>query len=219
MPLSVPADAGRALFEESAGALLKAVDGLSELELFEASRCRGWTRLDVVVHVLAGWQEVLGGLVSVVEDAPTVDAATFWTAFTSTADADPVGVLMEQRRRTATYARPSAALAQLQDVARAVRRGVHAAPAGNRLWWGEVFTLGDFFATWAVEHVVHHLDLRVSTPPSPTSLTLARESVEVLAGGVLPTTDDVEAVLVGTGRLPVPTAWDAGWHRRLPAFG
>ena len=81
---------------------------------------------------------------------------------------------------------------------------------------------GDFLATWAVELTVHHLDLnRELTVPDPTTaaLALSRSTVEELAGGPLPADlSDVEAVLIGTGRAPVPSG--EGWTGlRLPALG
>lgn len=86
------------------------------------------TRLDVVVHVIAGWQEMLRGLVSAADSEPTVDAAIYWPAFPiAYATADEVPTLMFQRRRTAAYARPASATDELHDVAAALLRGsVHA---------------------------------------------------------------------------------------------
>lgn len=115
MGLSVSLEVARAACLESVDAFLAAVDALSEYELLDASRCHGWSRLDVVVHVIAGWQEMLGGLVSPTDVEPSVDAATYWTAFADEyATDDPVPVVMSQRRRTAAYARPAAATAHLR---------------------------------------------------------------------------------------------------------
>jgi hypothetical protein len=224
MPLSVPLDEARPACVESIEAFVGAVTGLDELALLDASRCRGWTRLDVVVHVIAGWQEMLGGLVSVVDDEPTVDAASYWTAFAEEyADGDPVLDLMAQRRRSAAYARPGSAVAQLTDVAEALLRGVRALADVRLLWQGHVFTAGDFLAAWAVEHAVHHLDLLLPDPddhPVPASaLRLTRATVEALAGGPLPGEwSDVDAVLAGTGRTPVPARAGAV-AARLPVLG
>ena len=129
MTLAVPTDVARPPLAASVEAFLAAVDGLDEMALLGASRCHGWTRLDVVVHVLGGWHEVLAGLVSPVDDVPTVDAASYWTAFASAAaDEDPVAEITAQRRRSSAYARPSAAVAQLHDVGAAVLRGAASAP-------------------------------------------------------------------------------------------
>ena len=111
--------------EESVHAFLAAVDGITEYELLGASRCHGWTRLEVVAHVIAGWQEMLGGFVSPVDARPTVDADTYWSAFEEQyGDEDPVAVLMAQRRRGAAYTRPASACEQLADVGAALVRGI-----------------------------------------------------------------------------------------------
>src|SRR3954447_19197138 len=116
MGLSVSLDVGRAACAESVDAFVAAIGSFSELDLLAASRCHGWTRLDVVTHVLAGWQEMLGGMVSPVQSEPTVDSASYWPMFAEEfASEDPVAVLMSQRRRTASYARPDSAPAELRD--------------------------------------------------------------------------------------------------------
>lgn len=114
MGLHVALEDGRVACAESITAFVQAVEGFDELELLDASRCRGWSRLDVVVHVIAGWQEMLQGLVSRVDDEPTVDAASYWPAFAAQfATDDPVPTLMSQRRRTSAYPRPASATAEL----------------------------------------------------------------------------------------------------------
>lgn len=199
---------------------MRAVEGLSELELLGASRCHGWTRLDVVTHVIGGWQEMLGGLVSPSPDAPDVDAATYWTAFAEDfSGSDPVLDLMSQRRRNATYARPSSAVEHLRDVAAALQRGIASYADAATLWQGHVFAPGDFLAIWAVEDVVHHLDLGCSEPAPAAALALTRATVEALMGGLLPASwSDEHAALIGSGRLPVPADGDA-LVGRLPVLG
>lgn len=220
MRLTVPTTEARSACAASIEGFVRAVDALSESELLAASRCHGWTRLDVVVHVIACWHEMLAGLVSEVDAEPTVDAATYWPAFaTEEASSDPVSVLMAQRRRTAAYARPASATAHLHDVADALLRGVESLPRGNCLWQRHVFTPGDFLAVWAVEDVVHHLDLCCEEPAPGSALELARATVEALVGEPLPRAwTDVEATLIGTGRCPVPEDGST-LSDRLPALG
>ena len=219
MELTIVPAAARPACAESVRALLRAVDGMSELELLDVSRCRGWTRLDVVVHLVGGWHEMLGGLVSPVDGPPTVDSASYWTAFADAfVDDDPVPTLMAQRRRTAAYARPAAAVEQLRDVGAAVLRGIDAMPDRRCLWQGHVFEPGDFLTVWAVEHVVHHLDLLSEEQPPSDGLRLARRTVEALLGEPLPASwSDTTATLVGTGREAVP---DDALHlaSRLPVL-
>jgi len=172
------------------------------------------------VHVVAGWQEMLGGMVSVVEAEPTVDAASYWPAFAAAfGSADPVANLMSQRRRTALHDRPSSAVEQLTDVAAALLRGIAGLPGAHFLWQGHVFTGGDYLAVWAVENVVHHLDLLSDEPAPVNALGLARATIEALLGEILPSSlSDSEATLVGTGRSAVTPGLESV-SDRLPALG
>ena len=220
-PLTFATEPARAAFVGSVTSFVDAAEAMPEHDLLGASRCHGWTRMDVVVHVLAGWQEMLGGMVSPTPDPPSVDAASYWPAFADEYSGhDPVAALMSQRRRTAAYLRPASALEQLRDVADAVVRGAGSlAEEGRYAWQGHVFTTGDFLAIWAVEDVVHHLDLLAEAPPPPDGMTMARRTVEALVGDALPASwADTDVVLVGTGRRPAPDEL-AGIRERLPAFG
>jgi hypothetical protein len=222
MGLTVTLEAGRAACLDTIDSFVRAVDGIDEYELLGASRCHGWSRLDVVTHVLAGWQEMLGGLVSPVDAEASVDAASYWPAFAAEyGDQDRITPLMAQRRRTATYLRPASATTQLREVAAALANGVEDLTDRRYRWQGHVFTAGDYLTIWAVENVVHHLDLLPdpsSTAPA-SGLSLARATVEALVGSALPADwTDERTVLVGTGRLPAPDELGelAG---RLPALG
>lgn len=219
MEMTVGLPEARAAFTDSVDSFLGAVESFSEYDLLGVSRCHGWTRLDVVTHVIAGCHEMLDGMVSPVQSPPTVDAASYWPAFEAQyGDGDPVAVLMEQRRRTAVHARPESAVRQLRDVAAAVRRGSGALIDRCYPWQGHVFRAGDFLAVWAVENVVHHLDLSADRAAPASALRLATSTIEALIGEPLPSQWSAEqAVLIGTGRLPVPD--EVGeLARRLPAF-
>ena len=168
------------------------------------------TRLDVVVHVTSGWQDMLTGLVSTVDARPTVDAASYWSAFAAeSAGQDLILSMMSQRRRASLYTRPASARAQLDDVGAALLRRVTGLRDGTYEWQGHVFAAGDFAAVWADEDVVHHLDLQVEVPPPRSALGLARATIEELFGAALPAAwDDEEATLIGTGRSPVPDGFE-----------
>lgn len=220
MRLVVALEEGRAACTETIIGFQRAVDGLTEYELLGASRCHGWTRLDAMVHVLAGWQEMLLGLVTVVDAEPTVDAASYWSAFAAefTAD-DPVPGLISQRRRTAYYLRPEQARVHLRQVGTALRSGVDRFDDLPCAWQGHVFAAGDYLAVWAVENVVHQLDLLTDEPPPASAVGLARATIEALIEEPLPASwSDEEAVLIGTGRLPVP-ADQVALADQLPALG
>lgn len=185
MGLTVDLETGRDAFVDSVRGFVDAVDGFDEWALLGASRCHGWTRLDVVVHVTVGWQEMLGGFVSPVEATPTVDAASYWPAFDEEYDDDPLDVLLAQRRRTAAYTRPDSARRQLHDVAAAVVRGAGSCADRPLAWQGHVFAPGDFLAIWAVEDVIHQVDLLGDEPLPATALDLARATVTALDGAAL----------------------------------
>lgn len=221
MVLSIGLDEGKVAFEQSVSAFLAAVDRLSEHDLFASSRCHGWLRLDVLTHVLGGWQEMLGGFVQQVDTSPTVDAASYWTAFAEEIAAEnPIAVLMAQRRRTDAHSSPAALVAQLHDVSTAVLHGTRSMTDQPRLWQGHVFTAGDFLTIWAVEDAVHHLDLHVAAESPPAAaLSLSRRTIEALVAAPLPESwSDIDAVLAGTGRIPVPAGGEA-IADRLPALG
>lgn len=220
LPLTVPLAHARPAFAESVAAMVRAAEAVPEYDLLGASRCHGWTRLDVVVHVIAGWHEMLGGLVCRVEAAPTVDAASYWGAFAAQyGSLDPVMMLMSQRRRSAAFARPAHAVEQLRDVGAALSTGVELMADQPCRWDGHVFTAGDFLTVWAVEDAVHHLDLLGAEHGSAAALALSRRTVEAIVGSRLPTTwSDEQAVLIGAGREPAPP--DATeLQDRLPAIG
>lgn len=220
MSLTIDLTTARTACEQSVHGFVATVDRLSEHDLLGRSRCHGWERLDVVVHVLAGWQEMLGGLVARVDEVPDIDAASYWPAFEQAyGGGDPVPALMAQRRRSLVFARPEEAREQLRDVAAALLRGLSVTPDQPVRWQRWVFEAGDFLAVWAVEHAVHHLDLATDDQPPAAALALTRQTLEALLGEPLPASlDDAGAVLVGTGRLPVPAEL-AGLAGRFPLLG
>ena len=186
MTLTVDLETGRTAFADSVTTFVEAVEAFGEWDLLGGSRCHGWSRLDVAVHVTAGWQEMLHGFVSPCAGPPTVDAASYWPAFDEEyADPDPIVSLMAQRRRTAAFVRPESARAQMRDVADAVRRGAASCGEGHRLWQGHVFTAGDFLTVWAVEDAIHQLDLLGDVPVAASALGQARATVAELDGASL----------------------------------
>lgn len=99
-------------------------------------------------------------------------------------------------------------------------------PNGAVRFQGHVLTTGDFFATWAVELAVHHLDVMVDLQvesPTAAALHLARVTVDALLDhAVPPELDDMRTVLLGTGRRS-PTQHEAQLlgdvTARLPVLG
>lgn len=177
MSFTVPHDEGVAAFLPAVDAFVQASLAPDELDLLAASRCHGWTRFDVVDHVLAGWRELLGGMAARTSGPATVDAVTYWTGWGEDhAGDDPVLVLMAERRHADAQPRPAAAVSALREVAEQLRLVTTSLPDGHHAFQGQVLTSGDLLATWAVETVVHQRDLGTRTPLPAPALDLARRT-------------------------------------------
>lgn len=176
----------------------------------------------MVTHVRLGLDEVAACLLTAGTSTaePDRDAATYWQ--TQAPGSDEVAGLLALRRIASASRAPTAALVPLRRVAAALRSAVDRLDDGVLEFQGHVLTTGDFLATWAVELAVHQLDLgrdlEVPLPPvAPTALT--RQTLEALLGARLPVDDDVDAVLLGSGRRPAtPEEQDllGGAAARLP---
>ena len=217
--------AGRDSFIDELALLLEIAGGLSERDLLAASRCRGWTVADVLTHVHLGLQEMLLGIVSPTGARPTVDATTYWSQAPSSNDdaASDTDHVRYVRLVTSAYQRPSGGIRHLTVTGSTVMRAATRSPASNLDFQGHVITTGDFYATWAVELAVHHLDLGLELilePPDTGALDLARQTVEELAGGPFPPDlSQTDVILIGTGRLPVPLLDQRFAGLTIPAFG
>ncbi|GAA5116574.1 maleylpyruvate isomerase N-terminal domain-containing protein [Pseudonocardia adelaidensis] len=202
--MQVDHDAGRTAFLDGLRALRVVADGLDDDQLLAASRCRGWTVGDVLVHVHLGLQEMLLGVVSPTDRSPNTDAASYWSTPTGRQPAaGPVGHVRFVRAMGVAYQCPTGIVSHLHPTADAIAVAVAALPEGAVAIQGRTMRTGDFLATWALELAVHHLDLGAELtldPPAPAALTTARATVEELAGGPLPWEDET-AVLIATGRL------------------
>ncbi len=214
---------GRDAFIGELDLLLALAAGLDDHQLLAASRCRGWTVADVLTHVHLGLQEMLLGIVSPTDAAPTVDAASYWSqAPTSNDEASGTDHVRYVRLLTSAYQQPSGSIRHLTVTGRTLVRAAILLPESALDFQDHVISTGDFLATWAVELAVHHLDLGVELiidAPAGAALDLARATVEELAGGPFPSQlSDQDVILIGTGRVPSPA--DQGLaHLSIPAFG
>jgi Mycothiol maleylpyruvate isomerase N-terminal domain len=216
-PLSYDHTTSVGLLREQLAAFVEAAGSFSEYDLLAASRCHGWSRLDAVVHVRAGLEEMVGDCYAHVDEPPSHDAASYWKSFATGDDDDPVPHILWMRRTAAAYNRPSGALQHLRDVAATADHVLGRMPDHAVLFQGKTMTSGDFLATWVVELAVHHLDLGDGAgPPTDGSLHVVRRTVEAIADVDLPSAwSDEEAALVALGRAPLPD--DAGaLARALP---
>jgi hypothetical protein len=87
------------------GAFVAAAQRFSEYDLLGAATVHGWSRLDVVVHVRAGLEEMVGVCAARVDDDPDHDAASYWASFAAD-DNDAVPQILWMRRTAAAYSRP-----------------------------------------------------------------------------------------------------------------
>lgn len=187
-------------------ALVAAADGLTDDALLAPSRCAGWSRLDALVHVHLGLQEMLLGVVTPADAAPDVDAASYWRTDPPGNDdgADAIDQLGYLHRLSSAYRRPRGMVGHLRVTAEALAGAVERMPGGAVRFQGHVLTTGNFLASWATELAVHHLDLDLSADaqgPDPDALSLARQTAEALAGQPVDAVSDTDAVLRGWGRL------------------
>jgi hypothetical protein len=182
-----------------------AAESFSDYDLLGASRCHGWSRLDVVVHVRAGLEEMIGVCAAQVDGPADHDAASYWASFAESDD-DPVPSMLWMRRTAAAYNRPSGALRHLRDVTATATIALGRMPDHPVLFQGKTMTSGDFLATWVVELAVHHLDLGPEAGhPAPGSLAVVRRTVEAVADVDLPAAwPDEDAALIALGRVPLP---------------
>ncbi len=176
---------------------------MDDLAALDPARCRGWSRLDVIVHVRLGVEEMAATAAAYTDQTPDHDAASYWTSHPDDRDADPVAHILWLRRTASAYSRPASAVHHLRLVADLARRVLVGAPDRVVLFQGKAMTMGDFLATWVVELAVHQLDL--GSGGTPVGAALARRTLEAIAGADLPEQlSDADAVLAGLGRIPWP---------------
>lgn len=212
LPLAFELDPARRSFIEQARGFLHAAQALTDMELLDPSQCRGWSRLDLVVHVRMGLDE-MASTASITTDRPADhDAASYWTSHPDDRDSDPVPHILWLRRTASAYARPSGAVTHLADATARACAVVEPLREGQLLFQSKVLTCGDFLATWVVELAIHELDLVPSS--NPAGIAMARRTVEAVGGSLLPSEwDDRSATLVGLDRVP----WPVNVQRR-PGF-
>ncbi|SEP43250.1 maleylpyruvate isomerase N-terminal domain-containing protein [Amycolatopsis saalfeldensis] len=199
------------LFPRAWGALQEAVHALEGGQWVTPSGCTGWLVQDLVFHLVIDAQDVLITLASTTEAPATRDAVTYWQPSDQPTGTDPESAFV--RRGAAAYADLDRLAHHFDDLAVAAGRAAAAAdPAARVETCDEVFTVADYLAVYVVESTLHHLDLvrhlsGVDGPP-PETAAATRAMVEKVTGQAFPAgVADHEALLVATGRAPVPASW------------
>lgn len=198
-------DRARAAMVASYQAVTDAVGKLDEDQLARPSRCQGWSRADLLFHLLLDAQRALVTFATPVPAEPDVDFASYWTPFQPGAEGyDDHARLV--RRITSSYRSDLVIVALWTETAAAAARAGAALSANvNVATQGHVLTAADFLATLAVEATVHHLDLTVGEEdlagPSGEGLAVTRETLDGVLGQPVPAGwNDETYALKATGR-------------------
>jgi hypothetical protein len=205
----VTADLGH-LLAELYDAMVSAVRDRDEADLTRPTRTE-WTVRELVFHQLLDAQRTLVAMASPTDRAADVDAVSYWRPFQPDAEWNAPHAQFV-RVSASAYSSGSALVEHFATIAGAAKRAVRAGdPAARVKTQGHVLTVADLTSSLVVEATVHLLDLTVDLPaaPSPSAAALAetRGVLEGLFGGPLPARwGDTEAVLKGTGRVPLDDA-------------
>jgi uncharacterized protein (TIGR03083 family) len=201
--------------------LLESVGLIDDESGWAPTRCLGWSRRDLVLHLLADAQRALVALHTPGDGPVDVDAVTYWAGWqpgTPGADAGRRGTRIMASAWTSVVS-----IVELYDeTARAVLDATHTVPVDSIVQTqGKRLTVSALCSTLAVEAAIHHVDLRLGDP-AQLGLAEARRVLDGLLGRPGPVVDDVRYVLVGTGREPL-TEGERGRlgadADRLPLFG
>lgn len=203
------------------------VEKLDDDQLAWPSGCRGWSRGDLLFHMLLDAQRALVAFATPASGEPDVDFISYWAPFRPGAE----GYAAHARfvRRVASSYRSDLVIAGLwAETAAAAAHAAAALPADVKLaTQGHVLVAGDFLATLAVEATVHHLDLAAGDEslagPSGPGLAVARQTLDGTLGEPVPVGwGDVEYVLKATGRAGLTAGDRAGLGvlaARFPLLG
>jgi predicted kinase len=172
-----------------------------------ATRCAGWDRQALLVHMLADARRALVTFATPGHGRPDVDSVSYWAEYDPKNDAGAMAHGEFIRMSSAAYTSPDwVRQLWLETSTAAVRSGRR---CGESLvaTQGHVLTLADFIDTLVVEATVHYLDLTVgldAEPPAATALDITVDTLDGLLGSD-PVTHwgPIEYALKGTGREPL----------------
>lgn len=135
------------------------LERLDEGELARPSRCFGWTRADLLYHMLLDAQRALVTFATPATGTADVDFVSYWAPFRPGAEGYGAHARFV-RRAASAYQSPRVIVAQWGETAAAVAYTARALPADAKVaTQGHVLAARDFLATLAVEATIHHLDL------------------------------------------------------------
>jgi uncharacterized protein (TIGR03083 family) len=197
-------DRARAAMVASYQAVTDDVGKLGEDELARPSRCRGWSRGDLLFHLLLDAQRALVTFATPATGEPDVDFVSYWAPFRPGTDGYDEHARFV-RRVASSYRSDLVIAAQWAETAAAAARAAGLPADSTVATQGHVLLVPDFLATLAVEATIHHLDLAPGdgnlAGPSGPGLAVTRETLDGILGQRVPADwDDVSYVLKATGR-------------------
>lgn len=201
----IESDRARVAMVASYQAVTDDVGKLSEDELARPSRCRGWSRGDLLFHMLLDAQRALVTFATPAAGEPDVDFISYWAPFRPGAEGYAEHARLV-RRMASSYRSDMIIAARWAETAAAAARAAATLPADVKVaTQGHVLFAADFLATLAVEATIHHLDLEAGDKslagPSGPGLAVTRETLDGALGQPVPVGwDDVDYVLKATGR-------------------
>jgi uncharacterized protein (TIGR03083 family) len=181
------------------------VGQLGEDELARPSCCRGWSRADVLFHLLLDAQRALVTFATPADGPAEVDFISYWAPFRPGTEGYAAHARFV-RRVASSYRSDLVIAAQWAETAAAATRAAATLPADAKVaTQGHVLVAGDFLAMLAVEATIHHLDLVAGDEslagPSRDGLATVRETLDgILAEPVPVDWADVDYALKATGR-------------------
>lgn len=207
----IDSELARSAMAASYRALTASTSKLDEDDLAAGSRCLGWTRADVLFHVLLDAQRALVTFATPAAREPDTDFVSYWEPFLPGSPGSAAHARFV-RRISACYPSGLAIVRQWTETAAAAVHAAGQLRAGLVVaTQGHVLPAGDFLATLAVEVTIHHLDLGCGgdhlNGPSAEGLAVVRLTLDGILGEPFPAAwDDATCALKGTGRSPLTPA-------------
>ncbi|MGH3507565.1 MAG: AAA family ATPase [Nocardioidaceae bacterium] len=168
------------------------------------SRCVGWDRQALLVHMLADARRALVTFATPGDRTPDVDSVSYWAEYEPKAGDGATAHGEFIRMSSAAYTSPEwVRQLWLETAAAAVRAGRGCSDRAVTTQ-GHVLTVADFVDTLVVEATVHYLDLTVgleAEDPAGSALDITVQTLNGLLGFAASTSmGAVEYALKGTGR-------------------
>jgi uncharacterized protein (TIGR03083 family) len=195
--------------EQIYGQVSAVVSELDDGAFAAPSRCAGWDRQALLVHMLADARRALVTFATPAVEDPDVNAVTYWAGYDPKLgdEAQAHGEFI--RQMSAAYTSPSWVRDLWLETAAAAVRAARASRERTLATQGHVLTLADFVDTLIVEATVHYLDLTVGIDvegPADSALAVTIGTLDGLLGAPVRTSwGPVEYALKGTGRLHLST--------------